>query len=147
MEATPSVTVLIIDDEEAFVISLTKRLSKRNVVVYSALSGYEGLELLRRHPDVDVVILDVKMPVMNGIQTLEMIKREFPLCEVILLTGHAAIESAVQGMKKGAFDYLMKPCFIEELLGKINAAVEKKRALSRAMESESAGKTPTHAAE
>ena len=71
---------------------------------------------LSRHRNIDVVILDVKMPGMDGIQTLEEIKRRFPITEVIMLTGHATVESAIEGMKLGAFDYLMKPCDMEQLV-------------------------------
>ena len=74
-----------------------------------------------------MVILDVKMPGMNGIETLEKIRNQFPLIEVIMLTGHATVESAIEGMKLGAFDYLMKPCEIEQLLAKVQEATKKKR--------------------
>lgn len=131
-----TVTVLIIDDEEAFLNSLKKRLEKRGIHVLTAVGGPEGLDILKERRNIDVVILDVKMPYMDGLQVLEFIKRDFPLCEVIFLTGHATVESAVEGMKRGAFDYLMKPCFIEELMQKISEAVEKKRAVERAMKEE-----------
>ncbi len=129
-------SVLIIDDEEAFLNSLKKRLEKRDVRVFTAQNGPEGLDILKQHRDIDVVILDVKMPYMDGLQVLEFIKKDFPACEVIFLTGHATVETAVEGMKRGAFDYLMKPCFIEDLMQKISEAVEKKRAVERAMEEE-----------
>jgi len=118
---------MLVDDEEAFVEAMTKRLSKRDLKIISALSGEEALEKLDNHRDVDVVILDVKMPGMDGIETLREIKARFPLIEVIMLTGHATVENAVEGMKKGAFDYLMKPCDIDELLKKVKEATEKKR--------------------
>lgn len=122
-----SIKVLVIDDEEAFLQTLRKRLDKRGIEVFTATSGPEGLDILRQQRDIDVIILDVRMPFMDGLQTLEFIKKDFPGSEVIFLTGHATIESAVEGMKRGAFDYLMKPCFIDELLQKIYQAVEKKR--------------------
>lgn len=122
-----SIKVLVIDDEEAFLQTLRKRLNKRGIEVFTATSGPEGMDILRQQGDIDVIILDVRMPYMDGLQTLEFIKKDFPGSEVIFLTGHATIESAVEGMKRGAFDYLMKPCFIDELLQKIYQAAEKKR--------------------
>jgi DNA-binding NtrC family response regulator len=117
--------VLLVDDEVPFVETMTKRLSKRQLMVLSAYSGREALEKLEKNA-VDVVILDVKMPGMDGIETLREIKKTHPLVEVIMLTGHATVETAVEGMRLGAFDYLMKPCEIEELLAKVDEAKEKK---------------------
>ena len=122
-------SVLIVDDEVAFVETLAKRLAKRGFRVTFAHSGQEGLEKLGGGgpTTTDVVILDVKMPGMDGLEALARIKEEYPLIEVIMLTGHATVESAIEGMKQGAFDYLMKPCEIEKLIEKLNAAAEKKR--------------------
>jgi len=122
-------SVLLVDDEVAFVETLVKRLKKRNVRVSAAHSGYEALEKLSASgpTKIDVVILDVKMPGMDGLETLARIKKEHPLIEVIMLTGHATVESAIDGMKKGAFDYLMKPCEVDDLLEKLNEANDKKR--------------------
>ncbi len=120
--------VLLVDDEQPFIDTMTKRLRKRNLKVLSALSGQAALEILDKNRNLDVVILDVKMPGMDGVATLQEIKKRYPLIEVVMLTGHATVESAVEGMKLGAFDYLMKPCDIEELLQKVNQATEKKRA-------------------
>jgi len=117
--------VLLVDDEVPFVETMTKRLSKRQLMVLAAYSGREALEKLEKNA-VDVVILDVKMPGMDGIETLREIKKAHPLVEVIMLTGHATVETAVEGMRLGAFDYLMKPCEIEELLAKVAEAKEKK---------------------
>jgi DNA-binding NtrC family response regulator len=117
--------VLLVDDEVPFVETMTKRLTKRQLMVLSAYSGREALEKLEKNA-VDVVILDVKMPAMDGIETLREIKKAHPLVEVIMLTGHATIETAVEGMRLGAFDYLMKPCEIEELLAKVDEAKGKK---------------------
>jgi len=119
--------VLLVDDETPFVETMTKRLSKRDLNIITAFSGEEALERLDKHRNTDVVILDVKMPGMNGIETLEQIRKKFPLMEVIMLTGHATVESAIEGMKLGAFDYLMKPCEIEQLLAKVQEAAKKKR--------------------
>jgi DNA-binding NtrC family response regulator len=120
--------LLLIDDEEAFVKALGKRLSIRDVAVVSAYSGEEGLAQLNQDPEIDVVLLDVKMPGMDGIETLREIKRSHPIVEVIMLTGHATVESAIEGMKLGAFDYLMKPCDLEELVVKVEDARSKRRA-------------------
>ncbi len=120
--------VMLVDDEKQFIDTMTKRLNKRNIKVLSCLSGEEALQELDKHRNVDVVILDVKMPGMDGIETLQEIKKKYPLIEVVMLTGHATVESAVEGMKLGAFDYLMKPCEIEELLEKVKQAAEKKQA-------------------
>ena len=119
--------VLLVDDEAPFVETMTKRLSKRDLKIIAAFSGEEALEILSKNQNTDVVILDVKMPGMNGIETLEKIRNQFPLIEVIMLTGHATVESAIEGMKLGAFDYLMKPCEIEQLLAKVQEATKKKR--------------------
>ena len=119
--------VLLVDDETPFVETMTKRLTKRNLKVITAYSGQEALEKLSKNRNLDVVILDVKMPGMDGIETLGEIKKNFPLIEVVMLTGHATVESAIEGMKSGAFDYLMKPCDLEQLMLKVDQATQKKR--------------------
>ena len=115
--------VLLVDDEAPFVDTMTKRLTKRKLTVFKSYSGEEALETLKENSHIDLVILDVKMPGMNGIETLAEIKKSYPLVEVIMLSGHADVESAIDGMKQGAFDYLMKPCAVEDLLAKIEEAV------------------------
>lgn len=120
--------VMLVDDEVPFVETMTKRLSKRDLKVSAAYSGPEALKRLSSEKTVDVVILDVKMPGMDGIETLREIKKAHPLVEVIMLTGHATIETAIEGMKLGAFDYLMKPCDIDQLLDKVGQATARKRA-------------------
>ncbi len=120
--------VLLVDDEVPFVETMTKRLKKRDLVVNVAFSGQEALDILDKHRNTDVVILDVKMPGMDGIETLEKMKKSYPLTEVVMLTGHATVESAIEGMKKGAYDYLMKPCDIDQLMQKVEEATQKKRA-------------------
>jgi DNA-binding NtrC family response regulator len=115
------VTVLLVDDETEYLETLMKRLRKRNLRVNGVSSGEAALELLRENP-VDVVVLDVRMPGMDGIQTLREIKQINPLVQVIMLTGHANVEVAIQGMELGAFDYLMKPANMDELLYKIQDA-------------------------
>ena len=119
------VKVLLVDDETEFVTTLSKRINKRNVNASVVESGEKALEYMERSP-VDVVVLDVKMPGMDGIQTLRAIKERHPLTEVIMLTGHANVEVAIQGMELGAFDYLMKPMAIDDLLYKIEDAFKKK---------------------
>jgi len=118
--------VLLVDDEAPFVEALSKRLSKRELIVVTAFSGAEALEKLEQDSHIDVVILDVKMPGMDGIETLKAIKTKYPLVEVVMLTGHATVESAIEGMKKGALDYLMKPCDMEILMAKVLEAKNKK---------------------
>jgi DNA-binding NtrC family response regulator len=119
--------ILLVDDEVPFVETMTKRLKKRGFDILSAHTGQEALDRLSGHLGIEVVILDVKMPGMDGIQTLEEIKRRFPITEVIVLTGHATIESAIEGMRLGAFDYLMKPCDMEQLVSKVEAAAQRRR--------------------
>jgi len=119
--------VMLVDDEVPFVETMTKRLSKRDLKIITAFSGEEALELLDVNRNTDVVILDVKMPGMDGIEALDRIRKLFPLVEVIMLTGHATVESAIEGMKLGAFDYLMKPCEVEQLMVKVHEAAQKKR--------------------
>ncbi len=117
--------LLLVDDEEDFLETLLKRMKKRRVNVTGVKSGEEALERLDQDP-TDVVVLDVKMPGMDGIQALREIKRRYPLVEVVMLTGHANVEVAIQGMELGAFDYLMKPMDIDELLYKVEDAYKKK---------------------
>ena len=119
--------IMLVDDEAAFVETMTKRLATRNIETITALSGEEGLEKLKMNQNLDVIILDIKMPGIDGIETLKKIKKVSPLTEVILLTGHATIELGIDGMKIGAFDFLTKPSDIEELVSKVKAATKKKR--------------------
>ena len=119
--------VLLVDDETAFVETMTKRLERRKLEIFTAFTGQEALEQLDLHNSIEVVILDVKMPGMDGIETLSEIKRQFPLVEVIMLTGHATVETGIEGMKLGAFDYLMKPCDIDLLMSKVEQAAARKR--------------------
>jgi DNA-binding NtrC family response regulator len=118
--------IMLVDDEVPFVETMTKRLAKRDLTIFSAHSGPEALQKLGTDDRVDVVILDVKMPGMDGIETLRAIKKAHPMVEVIMLTGHATVETGIDGMKLGAFDYLMKPCDIELLVKKVQEAKAKK---------------------
>lgn len=124
MAAAPN--IMLVDDEVPFVETMTRRLNKRGLSVITANSGDEALVQLGRHPGVEVIILDVKMPGMDGIETLREIKKRHPLKEVVMLTGHATVETAIEGMKLGAFDYLMKPCELDILLAKVKGAAKKK---------------------
>lgn len=119
--------IMIVDDEIPFVETVVKRLGKRNIETLAAFSAEEGLEKLKTHQNLEVIVLDIKMPGMDGIAALKEIKRLVPLVEVIMLTGHATIESAIEAMKLGASDFLMKPCDIEELILKVEEAIKKKR--------------------
>jgi DNA-binding NtrC family response regulator len=118
---------MLVDDEVSFVKTVAKRLAKRNIKTIMAFSAEEGLEKLKENQDLDVIVLDIKMPGMNGIDALKEIKTVSPLVEVIMLTGHATIELAVDAMKLGAHDFLMKPFEIEELVLKMQEAAEKKQ--------------------
>ncbi|WP_338666567.1 response regulator [Pseudodesulfovibrio methanolicus] len=119
-------TVLIVDDERGFVETMAKRLEKRNMTVFQAFDGDEAMVRLAEHPNIQVVILDMKMPGKDGLVVLQEIKEAYPLVEVIMLTGHATVPSAVEGIQHGAYDYLMKPCSFEDLNQKIAEAVELK---------------------
>ncbi len=117
--------VLLVDDETEFLSPLVKRLGRRNLNVRTAGSGEEALSALENFP-ADVVVLDVRMPGMDGLEALREIKKRYPLIEVIMLTGHASIEVAMEGMELGAFDYLMKPMNIDELCYKLQDAFQNK---------------------
>jgi PAS domain S-box-containing protein len=119
-----NIRILLVDDEEAFRKGLAKALARRNIGAKQSESGEECLSLLEREP-MDIVILDVKMPRMNGLEALGHIKKKYPKTEVILLTGHATTDDGVEGIKLGAFDYLSKPVQLEHLLGKIGQAYQK----------------------
>ena len=121
-----NIHVLLVDDEVEFLETLIKRMKKRNVDITGVRSGEDALSALDQKP-ADVVVLDVRMPGMDGIETLKQIKKRHPLTEVIMLTGHANMEVAVQGMELGAFDYLMKPMDIDELLYKVEDAYKGKK--------------------
>ncbi|GAB6112597.1 response regulator [Desulfomicrobium salsuginis] len=118
-------SVLLVDDEEDFLRTIIKRLSKRGIRAEGASRGEQALAMLTEEPR-DVVVLDVKMPGMDGIEVLKRIKAQWPTTEVIMLTGHASIDAAMQGMGCGAFDYLMKPADLEDLLYKLEDAYRKK---------------------
>ncbi|WP_394708829.1 response regulator [uncultured Desulfobulbus sp.] len=120
--------VLIVDDEDDFRETIVKRLNARKIQSEGAASGVKALEVLKGK-DFDVIVLDVKMPDMDGIETLRHIKKMKPEIEVIMLTGHASVEFGLKGMQLGAFDYVMKPAPLNELLDTIGQAYNKKRGL------------------
>ena len=120
--------VLIVDDEEDFLETLVKRLERRGIEAAGVKSGEEALDTMKQKL-FDVVVLDIKMPGgMDGIQALREMKQIQPLTEVVLLTGHASVETSIEGMRLGAFDYLLKPIKLEELMAKLGDAFEKKDA-------------------
>jgi DNA-binding NtrC family response regulator len=120
--------ILVVDDEVDFLETIVKRLRRREMDAHGVTSGEEALKILEKEP-FDVVILDIKMPKgMDGIEVLRAIKNLRPEVEVLLLTGHASVETSIEGMKLGAFDYLLKPMRLEELLNKLGAAFEKRNA-------------------
>ena len=118
--------LLLIDDERDFVNILSKRMQRRNIEVAKAYSGAEAIRALRSR-EFDVAVLDLKMEDMNGIEVLKILKILDPRLVVIMLTGHGSAEAAEQGLKLGAFDYLTKPCELEELLKKISEAYAHRR--------------------
>ena len=120
--------IMLVDDEERFLTTTQKLLARKGIDVITATSGSQALDKLITE-NVQVVILDVKMPGMDGIATLKAIKDRYPLIEVIMLTGHATVESAVDGLKSGATDYLMKPTDIDELVAKAEEAYAKRKVL------------------
>jgi DNA-binding NtrC family response regulator len=119
------IDILIVDDERDFVEMLSLRLADEGHRVRSAFTAQEGLAALDQ-AECDVVILDIRMSGMDGITALKVIKRRHPVVEVILLTGHGTIDTAVEGLKSGAFDYVQKPANFTELLDKLAAARARK---------------------
>lgn len=119
------IRVLLVDDEEEFVETLAERLEVRGLDVATALSGAEALERIQER-EIDLVILDVQMPGLDGVEALRQIKQRKPLIEVIMLTGHGTVQTAIDGMKLGAFDFLLKPTETEELVEKIRRAYSRK---------------------
>ncbi|MFO7645991.1 MAG: response regulator [Desulfosarcina sp.] len=117
--------LMLVDDEERFLQTTAKMLTRLGYDAVTASSGMECLQKLEQDL-IHVVILDVKMPGLDGLETLKRIKQQFPMVEVIMLTGHATAESAVEGLKSGATDYLVKPTDIEALVAKAEAAYQKR---------------------
>lgn len=122
--------VLIVDDEERFRTTLRKLLIVREIAASEVGSAADAFSEIAKS-SYDVVLLDVKMPEMSGIEALARVKKEHPEIEVIILTGHASVDAAVEIMKLGGFEYLLKPCPIDELVGKIESAWERKQARAK----------------
>jgi len=123
--------VLVVDDEHDFLETLVNRLMKRDIDTVGAASGEEALKIMEDNL-FDAVVLDIKMPGgMDGIETMREMKKIQPLAEIVLLTGHGSVETSIEGLKLGAFDYLLKPIKLEELLVKLSLAFEKKDLHSR----------------
>ncbi|MEW6351945.1 MAG: response regulator [Thermodesulfobacteriota bacterium] len=120
-EQKPCVKILLVDDEEPYVNILSKRLRKRNFDVTAAFSGIQGIQAVRKQ-EFDVAVLDLKMEDMDGIEVLKVFKKMVPQMAVIMLTGHGSEQAARDGIKYGAFDYLIKPCELDELVRKIREA-------------------------
>jgi len=117
------INVLLVDDEKDFVESLAERLQIRDFNVTTAFSGDEAIKLVKEN-DFDVIVLDVQMPGKSGVDTLKEIKNTEQISQVIMLTGHATVKTAIEGMKSGAYDYLMKPTDTDELIEMINKAYQ-----------------------
>ena len=129
-------SILVVDDECDFLETLINRLKRRKITATGCASGEEAVRLVRETP-FDVVVLDIKMPGgMDGIQTLREIKKIRREAEVILLTGHASLETSMEGMEHGAYDYLLKPIKLEDLLEKLAQALERKGTAEHRAQSE-----------
>ena len=124
---TAMTRVLLVDDEREFTAIMSQRLIRRNYSVNSACSGRDALTRLEQNNDIDVVILDVKMPELDGVETLKLIKKKWPLVEVLMLTAHSTIDSAISAIKLGAIDYMMKPIEMDQLVIKIDKASGRKQ--------------------
>jgi DNA-binding response OmpR family regulator len=124
----PTTNVLLIDDEDRFLKTTKILLDQAGCLVFTAADGWQGLDQLK-NSQIDVVVLDVRMPGIDGIDVLRQIKAQVPAVEVIMLTGHSALDTAIRGLQLGAYDYLTKPCDINELKLKIKAAHERRSAM------------------
>lgn len=118
--------VLVVDDEDEFREAVVKKLEKRDLHCGSAPDGSTAVEMIKAK-NYEVVLLDVRMPGMDGVETLREIKKISPMTEVVMLTGYASVESGINGIKYGAFDYLMKPMEIDILIEKLNAAYDRRQ--------------------
>jgi DNA-binding NtrC family response regulator len=119
--------LLLVDDEQAFLSVMQKRLSRRGIDVTAVNSGEEALTTIAETRDFDMVILDVQMPGLDGIEVLKEIMKVSPQIQIIVLTAHPSFEAAVEATNLGAFAYLTKPCDFEELVTKVLQAAARKR--------------------
>lgn len=126
-QSTP-IKILLVDDEISYVNVLTNRLYKRNIFATKSYSGTEAIQALRKE-DFDVVVLDLKLEDMDGIEVLKIMKKMVPNVHIIMLTGHGSEEAAVEGIREGAFDYLTKPCALSELIQKIREAFDRQKGI------------------
>jgi DNA-binding NtrC family response regulator len=124
-KVTGSPKILLVDDEKRLLKTFAKLLKREGYEVHSAPESQEALAVLEANK-IDVVVLDIKMPGMDGLGLLETIKHTWPEISVIMLTGHATVDSALAGLRQGAFDFLVKPCPLETLMEKIEFALERK---------------------
>jgi DNA-binding NtrC family response regulator len=134
-----NMTLMLVDDEKRYLQTTAKLIKKKGIDVITAQSGAQALDLLKTH-DVHVVILDIKMPGMDGFKTLKAIKTLYPPVEVIFLTGHATMDSAIEGLQFGAFDYVMKPADIDDIVTKAYEAFEKRQRLDEKIRGLTSGK-------
>jgi DNA-binding NtrC family response regulator len=130
MHSDQTIKVLLVDDEEMFSAALARRLARRGLELRTAASGEQALEILTAE-FFDVVVLDLKMPGLDGLEVLAWIKAENPSIEVILLSGHADLQTSLKGLEQGAFDYLLKPVPLDELFDKIQDAWQKRQCALR----------------
>ena len=124
LEAALKIHLLLVDDELDFKEVMLKHLSRMGIQLSVAEGCSDALETMESHT-VDVIIMDMNMPGLDGIQCLRRVKERWPQVEVIILTGHASVKSGIEGMQSGAFDYCLKPIDIQELLDKIELAAQK----------------------
>jgi DNA-binding NtrC family response regulator len=122
-----NIQLLLVENDKRFLNSTKIFLEKRSVTTYTATNSLEAIKILDKQR-IDVVILDVMMTSHDGIEVFHKTKQKHPLVEVIIVTGHESVESAVEGLKLGAFDYILKPCDITDLMKKVNRAFRKKQA-------------------
>jgi len=141
-QASRKPRVLLVDDEERFRTTLGKLLTVHGLSVSTVGSGTDALEELKKG-GYDVILLDVKMPGMDGMTTLAEIKKIDRNLEVIMLTGHASVDVAVEIMRLGGYEYLLKPCPVEEILEKVEAAFERKTTRESRLKKEAASPAPT----
>ncbi len=121
-----TINLLVVDDEEEFLDSITRSLSVRNFKVVAVNRGEKAIEAVKSHA-IDVALVDLKMPGINGEETLAALKKEKEGLEVVILTGHGTIDSAIECTRIGAFAFLQKPCELNELLDTLHRAYEKKQ--------------------
>lgn len=124
MTDTPPIRVLLVDDEVSYLRVLTKRLALRGMEPMAVQNGQEAIRVIKEH-EFDIALLDLKMVGMDGLETLRMISLMAPELKVILLTGHGGEKEARKAVQLGAVDYLVKPCDLDTLIARINAAVTK----------------------